>query len=193
AVAKLLTSFTNSISVTTAGDIVGASGTAAATAHQSGDFQITSDGASPANLTSTFTPNGGSPQAGSPGTISFPSGTNTTLIPGVTLTGAAAPGGATSVLHLAVATEGIAQSINDYLKQALGLTGLFKSRSDSTGTQVTTINHEIDAFQKRLDSERQALERKFLAMERALGLLQQQSAGLTNQLNALSNQQNSSH
>src|SRR5438093_7424600 len=114
------------------------SGPPSGTGQQAGDFQATSDGANPPNLTAPSTPPGGSAQAGTAGTISFPAGTNNTIIPGVTLTAAAAPSGAMTVFHVTVTTEGIGQSLSDYLQAMLGVRGLFKAQSVSTRTEYTT-------------------------------------------------------
>lgn len=188
AVENAFKAFSTSARLTSAGDIIGASGSPTDTGHDSGDFLISSDGT--ANLTATFTPLGGTAQSPTSGTIAA-GGTNTTLIPGVTLTAAGSLTSASSTVHVDV-TLGVAQSVNDYLKQILGLSGVFKAADNAADSNIRRLNKDIADFQERLDGERLGLEQKFSAMESAISLLQQQGQALTQQLASLSRTSSSS-
>lgn len=206
-VAKVFNAFTNAVDPPLVPDqVLNSTGGTPIGVHQSGSYAInwsTDAAGTSATLNAAFTPTGGTAQPSTTGTIA-PGSTNTGLIPGVTIaaTGAFPPSTAGSNTLSVVlnddplrgpvgGTLGVAYKLNDYLRSALGISGLFRSGDDAADRDVRDLNSQIDLFQLRLIDERAALERKFANLESALSSLQQQGNALTAQLGVL-NQQRSS-
>ena len=145
-------------------------------------------------LSAVFTPTNGAPQAALIGTAA-PGATNTTLIPGMSIVALPSlPGGAgTDTITYTVATQGIFQTLNDYLnKTTTGANGVFGSEHTVATNSQNSLTAQI-ADQNRLISQRQTtLQAQFTAMEVALGQLQSQSSSLLSSIGSLNNSQASS-
>ncbi len=129
----------------------------------SGTYQITDDGAG--NLTSVFTPsNGGAPVTST--AVITAGGTNTTLIPGVTLTFGALQAGANTVT-VTQTSASVISKLRDFLNGQVGTNGTLGQRQDS----FTKISKDMDArkdqIQKSIDAEMDLMRKKFIAMEQA--------------------------
>ncbi len=99
-----------------------------------GSYTITSDGAG--NLTATFTPTSGSASTAITGTITA-GGTKNTLIPGVTLTAAAAFTGTTTTITVA---DGLVLSTGGDIASAVDISGSFSIVPDvGAGTVAITF------------------------------------------------------
>lgn len=169
-----------SATLSTAGDVASVSGTPT-NLPSSGRYDITSDGAG--NLTATFYDANGVAQSTVSGTIT-PGGTNTTLIPGVTLRAAATLTGASS--SVAVSNQhGVMAQFNDFVTQVLGPDGVFKIRDTGADDEIKRLDDQMQQLQDRLQETRDRLVQQFTAMEQALATMQAQSAALTSQLAGL--------
>jgi flagellar hook-associated protein 2 len=149
------------------------SGTYAGT--KSGSYQLIDDGAG--NVTSVFTPSDGSAQTTTLATITA-GGTNTTLIPGMTLTFGALQGG-TSTINVTRASASVVSLIKDFLDGQVGANGTLTKRQD----EFTAISKDIDArriqIQASVDAEMALWQKKFTAMEQAQAAASSISAQLT--------------
>lgn len=175
AVAALFTAFTPDATLTPGGtgSIAGVSGTP--TVKKTGRYAITSDGAGA--LSVTFTPNDGSAASTVSGTISA-GGTNSTLIPGVTLTAEAVLQAGTNEIVVGAAREGFAKTINEYLASITRSSGLLATRQNEMANQRTDITRQIDRVEERIAKREEQLVRKFTQMEMAIARVQQQSQSL---------------
>lgn len=163
-----------------AGDITAVTGRPEGLPH-GGRFEIESDGAG--NLTARFYDASGTLVSTSTETISA-GGTNTTLIPGVTLHAAQTLTGASSTV--AVTTGyGVLASLNDTINEALGSNGVFKIRDTGADTQIRQLDEQIRRMQDRIDRRETALIRQFTVMETTLAKMQAQSNALLMQLAGL--------
>lgn len=182
AVADLFGALTASVTLEAGGtgSIASASGTPSN--HTSGSYTIVSDGSG--NLTVTFNPSGGGSSTTKTGTITA-SGTNTTLIPGVTLTGQGVLAAGTDTITATFTSEGVGVKIADYLSSLTGTDGVFATRQESSDSQIDEMNKSIEQLQERLDAKEQALYTKFQGLEVALASLQGQSSSLAAQLSKL--------
>lgn len=189
AVAQLMTAFTASASLSAggSGSVASISGTPTG-ATKTGRYAIASDASG--NLTATFTPNDGSTPVVRNGVITA-GGTNTTLIPGVTLTaGGVLQAGADEIVVNA-ASEGFAKRLVEWVDALTRTGGLIETRNQEMGNVVKSINEQISRLEQRVLSREQQLMKKFTAMEMAISSLQSQQAALTQmqtQLQSLNSQ-----
>ncbi|MCL5958015.1 MAG: flagellar filament capping protein FliD, partial [Chloroflexi bacterium] len=149
----------------------------------SGSYSIVSDASG--NLTATFTPSGGGAPVVTTGTI-LAGGTNSTLIPGVTLTAKGVPAAGTDTVTTNFTTVGVGVSIADYLSNLTKSGGIFDVAQESGNSEIADINSSIQRLQDRLDQREANLRMKFNALELALSNLQNQSSSLSAQLAQLS-------
>ena len=177
AVAQLMTNFTANASLTAGGtgSLASISGTPT-NATKTGRYSITSDGSG--NLVSTFTPNDGTATVVKNGTITA-GGTNTTLIPGLTLTAAGALQAGADEIVIGASSEGFAKRISEWIDGLTRTGGLIESRNSEMGNVAKSINEQIDRLEARVASREQQLMKKFTAMELAISQLQSQQAALT--------------
>ncbi|GMU41531.1 MAG: hypothetical protein AMXMBFR23_23970 [Chloroflexota bacterium] len=175
AVAALFTTFTASGTLTPGGtgSIASISGTPSV--KKTGRYAITSDGVGA--LSVTFTPNDGSAASTVTGSISA-GGTNTTLIPGVTLTAEAVLQAGTNEIVVGAAREGFAKTLNEYLSSLTRSSGLLATRQSEMATQRSDIDRQIDRIEDRIAKREEQLVKKFTQMEMAIARVQQQSQSL---------------
>jgi flagellar hook-associated protein 2 len=149
----------------------------------SGVYALTSDGAG--LLSGTFTPTSGAPEAlTGVGSLSA-GGTNTTLIPGLTLTGAGSLTGAGATITVN-ARAGVAAMIGDLVKSLTGSGGTISSRQETISAQQREIDERVRLAEQRLADKEKAYYRQFQALEVALAEMQAQSASLASSLSSLS-------
>lgn len=162
------------VAMTTPGDVASVSGTPASKI--SGVYSITSNGGG--TLSGTFTPDGGSAQAlTGDGTITV-NGTNTTLIPGLTLKGAATFTSATTTITV-TARSGVAATIGDYIKSLTNAGGTISARRESIDSQQKSLDTRIRLTQERLEKREKDLYAQFARLEVALAKMQSQSSQLS--------------
>lgn len=142
---------------------------------KSGSYQLIDDGAG--NVTSVFTPSDGSAQTTTLATITA-GGTNTTLIPGMTLTFGALAGG-TSTINVSRSSASVLSLVRDFLNGQVGANGTLSKRQD----EFTAVSKDIDArrtqLQASIDAEMALWQKKFTAMEQAQAAASSISAQLT--------------
>ncbi len=142
---------------------------------QAGVYTITDDGAGA--LTLKFVPADGSTTINSTGSITA-SGTNETLIPGMTLTAAGVLTAGDDTITVTRSKAGIAVTLRDSLDGQLRKDGSFDARNDTIDERIKDLNDRIDRLEERLKKEQIRLERKFAIMEQAFARFQTQRAFL---------------
>jgi flagellar capping protein FliD len=128
-----------------------------------GSYSVIDDGAG--NLTATFSPaNGGAPII-TTATVTAGS-TNTTLIPGMTLTVGALQAGTTTV-NATTSSASVLSQLKTFLEGQVGTNGTLAKRQD----EFTTVSKDIDTrkaqIQASIDAEMALMRQKFIAMEQA--------------------------
>jgi flagellar hook-associated protein 2 len=116
-------------------------------------------------------------------------GSNSTLIPGLTINALANPPSGTTAgttIQYTVQTRGVLQRLNDYLKSAVGSGGVFASEKDSETQESRDIDSQISYQNDLLAQKQAALQAQFTAMEVALSKLNSQSSSLMGSLASLS-------
>ncbi|MFA7295980.1 MAG: flagellar filament capping protein FliD [Dehalococcoidia bacterium] len=182
-VAKLLTAFKASASLNGGGggSIASISGTPP-TVPDSGRYTIASSVSGA--LTVTYYPDNGSGMVVSTGSITA-GGTNTTIIPGVTITAKPVLVDGTDTITIGTVEKGAGRALADYLGGVTASGGPIASGVDGSQQTVTDINAQIKKLQARVDAKRAALERKFATLETTMAQLQQQKASLTQLQNSM--------
>jgi flagellar hook-associated protein 2 len=177
AVATLFTAFVPAASLNAGGtgSIASVSGTPTQ-ATRSGTYSIVSSATGA--LTATFTPNDGSAAVTTTGNITA-GGTNTTLIPGVTLTGQPALVAGTDVIVISAAQQGFAKTLVEYIGVLTKTGGLLKARTDEMANTVSDIDEQIAKMEARLEVREQQLVKKFTQMEQIVSKMQSQQQALT--------------
>ncbi|MGE5596177.1 MAG: flagellar filament capping protein FliD [Hyphomicrobiales bacterium] len=153
------------------GSITGISGTYLGT--KAGTYQITDDGAG--NLTAVFTPLDGSAPVTTTAAVTA-GGTNTTLIPGMTIDIAAVLQAGTHTITVSPSSESVVQRLKAYMDSLSGTNGVFQKRQEAYDARVKDLDARKEQIQASIDAEMDRLREKFLAMEqaqaRAQGVLQ---------------------
>ncbi len=181
AVMELFAGFASHVTLSGSGSLVSASGSPIGV-RQSGRYAITTDASG--NITAYFTPTGGTPGPTVSGTIA-PGGTNSTLIPGVTLTADATLTNSTQYLDVAVDSMGAFVRLSDYLGQVLAANGLMASKMDAYDRELRDIDTRMKVLQDRIDAREALLRQQFARLESILAQYQAQSAQLMLQLSNL--------
>ncbi len=177
AVGQLMTVFTANALLSPGGTGSLASvGGVPSNATKTGRYSITSNAAG--NLVATFTPNDGTASVVTNGTITA-GGTNTTLIPGVTLTAAGTLVDGVDELVVGALAEGFGKRLSEWIDGLTRSGGLIDSRNVEMGNVSKSINEQIDRLEARVSAREQQLMKKFTAMEMAISQLQSQQAALT--------------
>ncbi|MAG35881.1 MAG: flagellar hook protein [Dehalococcoidia bacterium] len=185
AVGNLFATFSASAALTAGspdGALASASGSPTSERRE-GRYEITSDASG--NLSAVFTPTGGQPGSALTGSIGA-SGTNETLIPGVTLTAAGTLTAGTDFVDITIQERGIFVRINELLRDVTSATGSLVLRQQAGDDEIRRLRDQIDRAEDRLTVKEESLNRKFAAIERALAQLQQQSSSLASSFAALS-------
>ena len=164
--------------------IMAASGTYLGT--KTGNYDITDDGAG--NLSALFTPSDGSATTTSSATVTAGS-TNTTLIPGVSLSIGALQAGASTVV-ITKQSSSIIQAMTDFLNGQVGPNGTLSKRLDTFSTMTKDMDDRKAKIQSSIDAEMELLRKKFVAMEQAQAAAQSTSAALTSALGKLNSSGN---
>ena len=142
----------------------------------SGTYTIVSDVLG--NLTVTFQADNGSAPVVSTGAISA-GGTNTTLIPGVTLTGAATLVAGTDTITITANQEGAARALHDLVEAFTRTGGFLDVKNDQMQARLDDINDQIERLEIRVQARQDQLVRQFTAMELTIARLQSQQSALT--------------
>lgn len=165
------------------GSLTGISGTYAGT--EPGTWVITDDGAG--NLSAVFTPaNGGAPTTVT-GTIAA-NGSNSTLIPGLTLTAGPTLQAGSHTITVAATAESVIQRLKRMAENQAAIGGTLEKRKATYDKVSSDIAERIATLEQRIEAEMEQLRRKFALMEQAqaraqsvLGNIQQ----LANQIAAI--------
>jgi flagellar hook-associated protein 2 len=144
-----------------AGSITGISGQF--TGPKAGTYQVTDDGMG--NLTAVFNPRDGGPPTTFTGTIAA-NGTNSTLIPGVTLTAGALAAGARTI-EVTASTTSVIHRIREVMEAQSGIGGILTKRQETYDKRLRDISIQQDKMQAHIDAEMALLREKFRAMEQA--------------------------
>ncbi len=168
------------------GSITGLTGTYSGTV--AGKYVISDDGAG--NLTADFTPANGGPTTTTTAMV-LAGGTNTSLIPGMTLSIGGVLQAGTHTVTVAATTQSVVQRLKQYAENQAGTGGVLQKRQESYNSVTRDIADRIAVMEERIEREMEVYRKKFAAMEQAqaraqgiLSSLQQMSA----QMNANSSQ-----
>lgn len=168
------------------GSITGLTGTYTGTV--AGKYVISDDGAG--NLTADFTPANGGPTTTTTAMV-LAGGTNTSLIPGMTLSIGGVLQAGTHTVTVAATTQSVVQRLKQYAENQAGTGGVLQKRQESYNSVTRDIAERIAMMEERIEREMEVYRKKFAAMEQAqaraqgiLSSLQQMSA----QMNANSSQ-----
>lgn len=147
--------------------------------HRAGTYSITSDASG--NLSAVFTPEGGAAEAAVTGTIAAGQ-TNTTLIPGITLTAKPVLEAGTQTITVSVSERGVLHPLLDYVNNLTAATGVLSDREAEENRRIQRLDKAIQQMEERLERKREQLERKFARLEVALAQLQVQGNALGAQI-----------
>ncbi|RJQ11853.1 MAG: hypothetical protein C4558_02760 [Dehalococcoidia bacterium] len=177
AVASLFTAFSPTATLTAGGtgSIASINGTPTQ-ATKAGTYTIESN--TTGSLVATFNANDGSGPTTTSGTITA-GGTNTTLIPGVTLTGTGVFVAGTNKIVIGASQQGFAKTLVEYIGVLTKTGGLLKNRTESIQGTVDDISDQITRMQARLQVKEQQLVAKFSQMEQIISRLKNQQQALT--------------
>jgi flagellar hook-associated protein 2 len=150
-----------------------------------GSYRVTFD-PSTLSMTSVFTSTSGTIAPATKSTIT-PGGTNTTLIPGVSLFAQdPLPSTSTSAtINYTVSGRGILQTLNDYVNQSRGPNGIFTAESKNATSAQKDLTAQIATQNLILAARKTTLQAQFTAMEVALASLQSQGAALSSSLGVM--------
>jgi flagellar hook-associated protein 2 len=185
AVAQLFSTFGASATLEAggSGSLASISGTPT-TATKAGVYTISSTSSGQLNV--TFKPDDGSTSVVQTGSIAA-GGTNTTLIPGVTLTAAGTLVDGSDTITIAATERGIGLALRDYVSSLTRAGGTFETRDDEFQARIDSIADQIERLEERAEAREAQLIRQFTALEVTIGRLQGQQealAGMVAQLSA---------
>ena len=183
-VQSLLSAFTLNAALTPGGtsSIAGMTGTY--TGGIPGTYTFTDDGIG--NLKSVFAPASGAP-ATTQDVIISANGTNSSLVPGMTLTFGGVLTAGTSSVVVSATSQGVGQTLRRLVDVQVGTGGVLQSRQDTYTKSIADIARQHDRVQGQIDAEMEVWRKKFAAMETAQARLQQVQNSVTqmvNQMNA---------
>ena len=165
------------------GSLLSISGTPTSTP-DSGTYMIVSK--ANGDLTITYTPDDGSGAVVSSATITA-GGTNSTAIPGITLTAAAVLVDGTDTITIAASREGLGKQLHELVDYYTRTGGIIDGRDNEFQANIDSTNDQIDKLQARLAAKEEQLIRRFTALELTIARLQSQGdalSGMIAQLNA---------
>jgi flagellar capping protein FliD len=115
-------------------------------------------------------------------------GSNTSLIPGISMVAQSPlpllP--TTATINYSVSSRGIFQSLNDYINQSRGPSGVFTAESRNATSAEKDLTAQIANQNLILAARKTSLQAQFTAMEVALASLQSQGAALSSSLGVAS-------
>lgn len=149
-----------------------------------GTYRIVSDAGG--NLEAWFTPAGGPEVLAGTGTITA-GGTNTTLIPGVTIRAKSVLAAGENTLTKTANLTGVVKKLELYLEASTSSTGVISNEQNAMQRSIKSLQDQAARIQSRLDLRQQTLQRQFSMMETLLSRMQSQSTWLTTQIQSLSN------
>lgn len=144
------------------GSITGMTGTYSGA--EGGTYAISDDGAG--NLTSVFTPANGGPKVTQTATVTA-GGTNTSLIPGMTLSIAGVFQAGSHSITVSATSQSVIRRLKDFADVAAGAGGVLQKRQDAFAEVTKDIAQRRSVIEERISREMDGLRRKFAAMERA--------------------------
>jgi flagellar hook-associated protein 2 len=184
-VRKLLAAFSANAALDAggAGSIASISGKPT-TVTDSGKYTVVSTAAGA--LTVTFTPDSGATPVIYTGTITA-GGTNSTIIPGVTLTAKPVLIDGQDTISITAAEEGVGKQLHEYLESVTRSGGPISARTTELTNRVADINKQIATTNDRLARKREQLIRQYAQLEVTMSRLQQQQQAIGQFQTQLSN------
>ena len=152
------------------------------TAPDSGKYTITSTNTG--SLTVTFAPDNGGTPVVSTATIAA-GGTNTTAIPGVTITAKGVLVNGTDTITIAATQEGVGKALHEYIESFTRSGGIVEQKSAEMQRRIDDINKQIETMNKRVEARREYLVRQYAQLEVTLQQLQGQQTALSQMQSAL--------
>jgi flagellar hook-associated protein 2 len=185
-VQQVLSGLTLAASLTPGGTGSVAGMTGSYTGTRAGVYAITDDGAG--HLTAVFTPaDGGAPLTSNATVVA--GGTNTTLIPGMTLQIAGGLVGGTHTIAVTPTTSGVIQQLRQFLENQVGAGALLAKRQDAYDAIAKDLDARKLAAEEHINNEMDILRRKFAALDEAQARAQAVMAALQQAMTRLSTTQ----
>lgn len=180
---RIIAGYTGGVSLQAggSGSIASASGRPTGQAG-AGTYRVASDGEG--NLEVYFTPTAGAEQYLGSGTIRA-GGSNSTLIPGVTLYAKSTLAAGTDYLVKQESQTGVLKALEIYLGEVTASGGILSSVEKRMEGQVEDLKEQVEKLQERLGSYEARLVRQYTAMETLLSQMMSQSQWLSNQVSIL--------
>jgi flagellar hook-associated protein 2 len=147
-----------------------------------GTYRIVSS--SSGTLEAYFTPSGGTETFLGNGTITA-GGSNSTLIPGVTIYAKAELKDGVDYLSKSANQTGVIKGLESYLSEITRSGGVLSAASERMQKQIKDIKAQAERLEKRLESYEARLVRQYSAMETILSSMQSQSQWLANQITVI--------
>lgn len=132
-----------------------------------------------ATVTAIFTPSSGAPPTTTVASHVTVGSTNTTLIPGMTLTFNGTLKAGTDTVNITTPTLGFEAQLEQALTPLTGSGGVLSQLQTDTQSAITDLNNQITTMNKNLQNQQTRLQNEFVQMELALQQLNQQRGDLT--------------
>lgn len=175
-------SFSANLAAGGTGSIASLTGTYSGTT--AGTYQITDNGLG--TLTSVFTPTNGGAAITTSATVQA-GGTNSTLIPGMTLNIKSPLTAGSHTITAAPSSQSVIQRIKDFVDLQAGLGGVLQKRQDTyTAVAKNLVDRKLQ-IQAHIDAEMSTLRKKFARMEQAQARAQGIQRTLTQTMNQMTN------
>jgi flagellar hook-associated protein 2 len=185
AVASLLSGFRSTVTLAPGGTALASVSGQPASTREPGSYLIrTFTGGS---ISATFTPLNGSPGPEVFGSAIAGGGSDSLVIPGMTLTATNPLVDGESTITVAVQQKGILVALQDYLGRLTRSGGTLASKSTSIEAQVSDYQKRIEAAEARIAQKKARFEAQFAALETMMSRLQAQNSALMGQLQQLNN------
>jgi flagellar hook-associated protein 2 len=130
-------------------------------------------------VTSTFKPSDGGAAVTTIAEHVTAGSTNTSLIPGMTITFKGAITEGTDTVKVTTPTRGIVAKFEQFLDPLTRSEGVLSRRQTDIDKDITNINKRVDQMNERVERERDRLAAKFAAMEQAIARLKSQQSSLS--------------
>ena len=163
------------------GSITGITGSYTGTI--AGTYEITDNGLG--TISAAFTPASGGAATATTATV-LAGGTNTTLIPGMTLNINAIMAAGSHTLTVSATSQSVIQRVKDFAVLQAGAGGVLQKRQDSYTAINKSIADRKTQIEARIEAEMSVLRKKFALMEQAQARAQGIQSSLTQMVNQMS-------
>ncbi|HZQ36438.1 MAG TPA: flagellar filament capping protein FliD [Dehalococcoidia bacterium] len=132
-----------------------------------------------ATVTAIFTPSNGSPATTTVASHVTPGSSNTTLVPGMTLTFNGALQAGTDTINITTPTLGFEAQLEQLLTPLTGSGGVLSTLQNDSNRAISDLNSQLTTMNTTLQNQTSRLQDEFTKMELALQQLNQQKNSLS--------------